>query len=444
VNLAARRAAERLGMASIRAALSAYLRLARNNRNFRRLWFAQIVSEIGDWFYVVAIYSLLLELTGRASSVALALVLQVLPQTFFGPIAGVINDRLRRKQVMIFADLARALIVAAMILVRSRSLVWLIYPLLFTETIMWAIFEPARSAVLPNVAAEQDLIVANTLSTTTWSCNLAVGSLFGGLVAAFLGREVVFILNSASFLCSAALLAGMNFHEAHVDRHGPLRLRDLFNYTPILDGFRYVRGDARLFATILVKGGAMILGVNWVLFPIMGERIFTLAGHGLSHTRAAMFTMSLLMGSRGVGALLGPLLFTPWAGQDHVRLRNLILLGFVMGGIGYSLLGLAPGLALACLAVMFAHMGGSNVWVASTTLLQLTTEDRFRGRVFSADLGFAMLILGSSAWSGGQLIDYGLSPRALAIAAGVTILLPALAWWWAQRLWTPERAASAF
>ena len=77
--------------------LAAYFRLLRLNRNFRRLWGAQIVSEIGDWFYTLAIYSLLLQLTGRASSVALALVLQVLPQTFIGPVAGVVNDRIRRK-----------------------------------------------------------------------------------------------------------------------------------------------------------------------------------------------------------------------------------------------------------------------------------------------------------------------------------------------------------
>ncbi|HWT80369.1 MAG TPA: hypothetical protein VN648_16425, partial [Candidatus Methylomirabilis sp.] len=68
--------------------MGAYARLLRENHNFRRLWMAQIVSEIGDWFYTLAIYSLLLELTGKASSVGLALTLQVLPQTFVGPIAG--------------------------------------------------------------------------------------------------------------------------------------------------------------------------------------------------------------------------------------------------------------------------------------------------------------------------------------------------------------------
>lgn len=117
---------------------ASYVRLLRENRNFRRLWLAQIVSEIGDWFYTLAIYSLLLQLTGHASSVAIALVLQVLPQTFIGPTAGVVNDRISRKRVMIAADLIRAVIVLSMLLVRSREMVWLVYPLLLLETIMAA------------------------------------------------------------------------------------------------------------------------------------------------------------------------------------------------------------------------------------------------------------------------------------------------------------------
>src|SRR5215813_14143731 len=133
----------------------AYRRLVQQNRNFRRLWSAQIVSELGDWFYTLAIYTLLLQLTGRASSVALALVLQVLPQTLVGPTAGVVNDRLKRKHVMIAADLVRFVVVFAMLLVRSRSMVWLVYPLLLLETIMAAFFEPARSSVIPNITRRE-------------------------------------------------------------------------------------------------------------------------------------------------------------------------------------------------------------------------------------------------------------------------------------------------
>src|ERR1700752_1366593 len=155
--------------------LMSYGRLIRANPNFRRLWLAQIVSEIGDWFYTLSIYTLLLQLTGHASSVALALVLQVLPQTLVGPTAGVVNDRLKRRHVMIAADLVRFLIVLMMLLVRSRSTVWLVYPLLLGETIMAAFFEPARNAVIPNISASDEVLVANTLSSATRAGHLLIG-----------------------------------------------------------------------------------------------------------------------------------------------------------------------------------------------------------------------------------------------------------------------------
>src|SRR5713101_4539396 len=234
--------------ASSSISLSGYARLVRQNRNFRRLWLAQIVSEIGDWFYTLSIYSLLLQLTGRASSVALALVLQVLPQTFIGPTAGVVSDRVRRKYVMITADLVRFVIVLAMLLVRTRSMVWLVYPLLVAETIMAAFFEPARNAVIPAIAANNDVLLANTLSSATWSVNLLVGASVGGVVAALLGRDAVFLLNALSFLASALLIRGMHFEEPHAKASAPLRARDLWDHSPILEGVRYVRGNRRLLA----------------------------------------------------------------------------------------------------------------------------------------------------------------------------------------------------
>lgn len=82
----------------------AYGRLLRTNRNFRLLWMAQIVSEIGAWLYSVAIYSLILELTGSARAVAFAFVLQVLPQCLTSPAAGILNDRLSRRRIMIVSD----------------------------------------------------------------------------------------------------------------------------------------------------------------------------------------------------------------------------------------------------------------------------------------------------------------------------------------------------
>jgi MFS family permease len=415
--------------------LSSYVRLVRRNQNFRRLWLAQIVSEIGDWFYTLAIYSLLLQLTGRASSVALALVLQVLPQTFVGPMAGVVNDRIRRRRVMIAADLARVVIVLTMLLVRSRSVVWMVYPLLFMETIMAAFFEPARNSVIPNITSRQDIMLANTLSSTTWSLNLMVGATLGGVIAALFGRDAVFLLNALSFLASALLIRGMCFQEPHAEFAAPLRVRDLLDLSPVGEGMRYVRRDRRLLATVFVKAGNLMVGVSWVLFTVMGQRIFPVRLHGIDPQRGMMLGMSLLLGARGLGALAGPLLSAPLAGQSGKRLRQGILFGYLTVALGYAALGSVGNVWLACLCVALAHCGGSTVWVFSTTLLQLNTEDRFRGRVFAADMAFCMLTIAVGAYLCGWFLDRGVSARVVATATGLLMLLPAGLWTWSMRLW---------
>ena len=415
--------------------LPAYLRLVRRNHNFRRLWAAQIVSEIGDWFYSLAIYSLLLQLTGQARSVGMALVLQVIPQTLFGPLSGIVNDRIRRKRVMITSDLARAVIVFAMLLVRSRSTVWLVYPLLFLESVMWAFFEPARTAVIPNITSEEDLILANTLSSTTWSLNLVAGAALGGIALALLGRTASFALNALSFLVSAFFLGRMHFEEPHAASASKLRVRELLDYSPLLAGLRYVRRDARLFATVLVKTGLAQMGVSWVLFTVMGQRVFPLRWPGLEPQRGAVLGMSFLMGARGVGALFGPLGAARWAGHRESRLRLGILFGFLAVALGYGVLGIAGSLWAACFWVVLGHCGGSTVWVFSTTLLQLNTEDKFRGRVFSAELGLSMLTLAVGAYLAGSLIDRGIEPRTVAVGTGLAMLDPASLWAWMLRLW---------
>jgi len=422
-------------MATSGVGISSYVRLVRGNANFRRLWLAQIVSENGDWFYTLAIYSLLLDLTGKASSVALALVLQVLPHTLLGPLAGMINDRVSRRKVMIASDLLRMVIVACMLLVRSPRTVWMVYPLLFLETVMVAFFEPARTAVIPNITAKGDVIVANTLSAATWSFDLAVGALLGGVVAAWLGRDAVFVLNVLSFAVSAWLISRMRFVESHADdanRHPEDQAAGL---SSIRAGFRYIAHNPKLAALVSLKAGVCILGTSWVLLPVMGERFFPPAIAGLSPARAAFFGMSLLFGARGTGALLGPLLASHWTGQRESRLRKSVVAGFLCGGLGYLLLGSTHNIWVAFAVIVFAHAGTTTVWVVSTTLLHLNTEDRFLGRVFGAELAISMFVLAAASWIAGQALDAGVTPPAVARATGVFMLLPTLLWTLALRLW---------
>jgi MFS family permease len=408
--------------------LGPYWRLVRDNRNFRRVWLAQVVSEVGDWFYSLSIYSLLLELTGKGSLIGLALVLQVLPQTLAAPTAGVLNDRLRRKYVMIAADLARVVVILGMLFVRTREMVWIVFPLLVLESFMAAFFEPARTAVLPNITDPGELLPANTLASATWCLNLAIGATLGGVTAALLGRGAVFVLNAASFLASAWLIAGMRFAEPHLAGAAPFHFRELVDFTPILEGLRYIRSDRRVFSTVFVKCGIGVMGANNVILPLLGEHIFPFRWHGLAPARGAMLAMSLLIGARGVGALFGPMISGAWAGERTSRLRFGILIGFLIAAIGYMSVGLAPSIWLAIAGVVVANFGTSTNWVFSTTLLQNYTEDRFRGRVFAAEIGLLTLTIAIGSYIAGLCNDWGVPVRVLAFSNGAMALLPAAAW----------------
>src|SRR5258707_8822967 len=99
--------------------LTVYLQLLRQNRNFRLLFIGQAISQLGDWFNSVAVYALLLDLTGSATAVAWMMIVQFLPIAIVGPLAGVVVDRVNRRRLMIIADVVRGFLILGLLLVRT-------------------------------------------------------------------------------------------------------------------------------------------------------------------------------------------------------------------------------------------------------------------------------------------------------------------------------------
>ena len=413
---------------AVAARIAEYSNLLREHPDFRWLWLAQIVSELGDWFYTVALYSLLLDLTGSAESIGIAIVLQVLPQVLIAPAAGALNDRLSRKKLMIFADVVRFFVVLAMLLIDSAEMVWLVYVLLPLETMAWGLFEPGRSAMVPTILPRRHLVRGNALSAATWSFNLAVGATLGGMVAAFFGRPTAFVINAFTFLLSAWFISRMRLKEKHIEDTPPFRMKELFDFTPTLGGIRYVLMDRKRVAVLCLKGGLGLMGAHNVILPIYGERVFPMTSALSDASRAGMLGMSLLMAWRGVGALLGPLIGAMWAGDSERRMRHGISVGFAMSVAGYALLAIAPNAWIAGLCVVLAHAGSSIIWVFSTTLLMLLTENRYRGRVFAAEFAFHFLVVSMASYGASSAIDLGVPVRHASLYVGLSLLVPLALW----------------
>src|SRR5436305_2152396 len=195
-----------------------YLQLLRQNRNFRLLYIGQAISQLGDWFNAVAVYALLLDLTGSATAVAWILITQSLPVPLVGPLAGVVVDRVNRRRLMIAADLFLGVLILGLLLVRTADRVWIAYVVTAFTMSASAFFEPARTSTIPNITSPQELMPANALSAATWSAMLAIGASVGGLVTAWLGRDVAFVINAASFFVSAIFLARTHYDATPPDR----------------------------------------------------------------------------------------------------------------------------------------------------------------------------------------------------------------------------------
>jgi len=406
-----------------------YITLLRSNRNFRLLFVGQTVSQLGDWFNAVAVYALLLDLTGSATAVAGMLIVQFLPVAVVGPLAGVVVDRVNRRRLMIAADVIRGCLVLGLLAVRRPDQIWIAYVVMALTVSGSAFFEPARTATIPNITTPEELLPANALSAATWSAMLAIGASVGGLVTAIAGRNVAFVVNAASFFASAVFIAATRYDATPPALPRAKGFAAVSGITDLIEGFRYVRQHSHVAALMCVKAGWGLAGGVLLLLTIFGQRVFPIGA-------GAAAGIGVLYGARGVGAGLGPIALRWILGQQPRRLRRAIAPAFFTVGVFYVALAGAPTLALAALCVLCAHVGGSILWVFSTVLLQLEVPDRFRGRVFAAELALVTLITAlSSYWTGYQLDHAGRSPRSLSFALGLMFCVPGVLWFIIQSRW---------
>src|SRR6266853_5668041 len=161
--------------------MSDFLRLLKSNRNYRYTWSGQVVSEIGDHFNNVAVFSLALSHTRSGMVVTGVMLARAIPAVMAGPLAGVVLDRLDRKKIMIASDLVRAVVALGFILAISRNDTWLLY--LLSALLMFAspFFTAGRSAILPAIASKAELHTANSLTQTTQWTTLTLGAFLGGV-----------------------------------------------------------------------------------------------------------------------------------------------------------------------------------------------------------------------------------------------------------------------
>lgn len=424
--------------------MAAVPQILRRNLDYRHLWLAQVVSEMGDWFNQVAVFTVALHFTGSAVAISYVLMSQTIPAVVIGPLAGVVLDRVDRRKALIVSDVVRAVVALGPILVTSPQRVWWLYPLTVLLASASPFFNAGRLALIPSITEANEILAANSVTQATHSTTLGIGSALAGLVIAPLGFRNAFLLNAGSFAASAFFISRISAHRAFAPRREAKAARQTPTapaaappaaaprpaasrrqaWREYREGLRYIRREPLVLGLLLIGvGWATGGGAMQVLFSVFGDLVF--------HRGA--FGIGMLYGAAGLGLALSAAAAN-WFGPrlSFSRYKQVIALCYLCYGTFYVLFSQERSYWMAVLLI-----GLSRYFIGTSSVLNLTrlmriVPDSLRGRIFATNETMTLSTMLISMLVAG-LATTRFGARDVALAAG--LLSGSTAIWWSAANW---------
>lgn len=341
-------------------------------RDFRVLWSAQLISDIGDGLTATALLLLVNHLTGSVAALAAMAIALAVPPLTVGLVAGTYADRWNRRRIMMASDLVRALLVLGFVLVDSIDRLWLLYLLAFLQSSVGTFFNPAKGAMLPRLVPSEGLMTANSVSQATRVIsNVAGTAIAGGMIGLAGIYWPAFIFDGLSFAASfllvsrlPAALGQVASGEHDADSDGVR--------AALAEGLRIVRGSRVLWVTIVVLSLAMLgLGAINVLFVPLIVNVLGASAAWFGPLEAAQTTSMVL--ATGIVAALAM----------RFRATRIVTVASLAAGLAIAVLALATEVWHVMVVLFAIGWVITPLQSAVVTLLQVNSVDTVRGRVMS-------------------------------------------------------------
>nr|WP_042196300.1 MFS transporter [Kibdelosporangium sp. MJ126-NF4]CEL22530.1 transporter, putative [Kibdelosporangium sp. MJ126-NF4]CTQ89386.1 transporter, putative [Kibdelosporangium sp. MJ126-NF4] len=400
------------------------------NRAFARLWGASLFSEIAEWMLQIALPVYIYRATGSAGSTALAMAAGVLPMILLSPVAGFVADRWDRGRTLWLVCAGQALTAVPLLL---SSQVWLVYAVMVTQSAAATLFEPTRSALIPQIVSRGKVAAANGWMGFNSSGARLLGSSAGGILLATGGLSTV-VLSYLGALAVAATLLVRRFDVADI----PVVREPMWRAW--LDGLAEFRRERQLrLVGVMLVLGSVAQGMFLVLFVV-----FVTGPLGGGEAQ-----VGLLRGVQAVGGLVAGVVI----GTSMLRrLAPQAMCG--LGGAGVGVLTLAiwnmPGLTTnwAVYFVLFALVGVPSVFVmsGSLTVLQTACGPEKSGRILATAVAMMALCQTVGMLAAGPLTDAWSLTVVLNLHATIMIVsgMPALlGLWYARRAGRHRRVTTS-
>jgi MFS family permease len=379
------------------------------HRNFRILYPANALSNIGTWTQRVAQDWLVLELTHNdPANLGFVTAIQFLPAMFLSTYGGLLADRFSKRKLLLLTNIGAGITSSLLgILVMTKSVeLWHVYALALALGIFTAVDSPIRISFTSELVGKDDLANAVSLNSANFNAGRLIGPALSGFLIEAYGTGPSFLLNTLTYVVMVVTLFAIRDSDLHITTE-PKRENKL------VEAFKYVRGRKDLMLVMTVVFFTTTFGLNFQMFiALMATKEFGLGAGEFGTLGSVLATGSLS------GALIAARL------EKHRTIKN-ILRGAAVFGIGVALSGYLPNVIVYALVLPFLGAAVLLTLISANTYVQSTTEPGLRGRVMGI---YLMIFMGGSPL-GSPLVGFFASMfgiRATILVCGLVVLVAAL------------------
>ena len=387
-----------------------------HHRNYRLYFSGQLISVTGTWMQTIAQSWLLLTLTSSALLFSVVSVLQFLPVLLLSPVAGVVADRLPKRQLIIATQSVACACATTMALLvaTGRIELWHIYVLASILGVNNAFDMPTRQAFVVDMVGKDDLVNAIAMNATLFNVGRVIGPSLAGLLMAWKGAAWCFGIDAVSYL---AVIFGLT-QMRNVPSIARLAGRGV---NQMREGIAFIRNSNLLMLPILIGGFVGIFGMNFnVWIPLLAKNEFKVGADGFG----------ILMAAVGIGSLTGALYLAFHANRP--RPSAIILSGLMLGSVEI-LLGFAAtvpvSVIIALLMLPFMGFAMSSTGAMANTLVQTAAPEAMRGRVMAAYMALAAGAAPSGSFLMGAIANWFGTPASILFGGFATVACTLLIAW---------------
>lgn len=328
---------------------------------FRRLFAGLSTSMLGDSLMLLVLSMWVKQLTGSNGMAGLTFLWMILP-ALFAPLIGMFVDRVRRRPFLVWGNLASALMVLPLLLVRQENDVWIIWTVAFFYGISFIALPAALNGLLKELMPDELLVDANSALQTVKEGYRLIGPLAGAGLFAWLGGGAVAVIDAASFVVAAVMIALIPVREQR-----PVREESHW-WTEMTGGLRHLANDQLLRHTLIA------FGMTLLVLGFSESSIYAITD---AFNKPVTF-VGVIVSVQGVGAIVGGL--TASAVTRRLAETGAIVLSLALMAASLGLIAIASSLAVVLVAVVPFGYSLPVMIVAFMTLLQRRTPSSLMGR----------------------------------------------------------------